>query len=387
MGLLSFLREWSEARRFKALPAKLRSIVFYAEDAGSWTHLAPIVRELCDVRGLDVCYLTSSWQDPVLADGNPRFHSFCIGEGTVRTLLFVGLEAGVMVLTMPDLETFHIKRSKSAPVHYVYVFHSLVSTHMIYRKGAFDHFDTVLCSGPHHVRELRATEARYGLPEKELVEHGYGRLDAILAENPPAPARDGRSIRVLVAPSWGPEGILETRADELLDALLDAGFEVVVRPHPMTSRRDAALLESLRRRAEDHVRLTLDVDMSSWASLRESDVMISDWSGAALEYAFGLERPVLFLDLPRKVNNPEYEVLGLEPIEVSVREEIGEVLAPDRLADLPRAIESLCSDRASYRERLREARSRHVFHVGTSGAVAAEHIGRLAGRSSGEASR
>ena len=32
--------------------------------------------------------------------------------------------------------------------------------------------------------------------------------------------------------------------------------------------------------------------------------MVSDWSGAALEYSFGLKKPVIFLDLPKKVNNP-----------------------------------------------------------------------------------
>ena len=33
--------------------------------------------------------------------------------------------------------------------------------------------------------------------------------------------------------------------------------------------------------------------------------MVSDWSGVAMEFAFGLERPVLFIDVPRKTNNPE----------------------------------------------------------------------------------
>ena len=56
-----------------------------------------------------------------------------------------------------------------------------------------------------------------------------------------------------------------------------------------------------------------------------ADLMISDWSGAALEYAFGIERPVLFLDVARKINNPRYVDLGIEPIEARMREQIGAV--------------------------------------------------------------
>ena len=66
--------------------------------------------------------------------------------------------------------------------------------------------------------------------------------------------------------------------------------------------------------------------------------MVSDWSGAALEYAFGLERPVLFVDVARKVNNPDYEALGIEPFEVGIRERIGRVVAPDDLAAIVPAV-------------------------------------------------
>ena len=54
-------------------------------------------------------------------------------------------------------------------------------------------------------------------------------------------------------------------------------------------------------------------------------MMVSDWSGAAIEYAFALEKPVIFCDVPRKVNNPDYQEIDREPIEVSIREKIGTI--------------------------------------------------------------
>ena len=38
----------------------------------------------------------------------------------------------------------------------------------------------------------------------------------------------------------------------------------------------------------------------------DNDILISDWSGSAFEFAFGTLRPVIFLDLPKKINNESY---------------------------------------------------------------------------------
>lgn len=59
--------------------------------------------------------------------------------------------------------------------------------------------------------------------------------------------------------------------------------------------------------------------------------MVSDWSDAALEYAFCRESPVLFVDVPRKVNNPAWQEIGLEPIEASIRDKIGMNVRLDEL--------------------------------------------------------
>jgi YidC/Oxa1 family membrane protein insertase len=54
--------------------------------------------------------------------------------------------------------------------------------------------------------------------------------------------------------------------------------------------------------------------------------MITDWSGASIEYAFTLERPVLFIDVPKKIHNPDYEKLPEIPLEISIRDKIGEII-------------------------------------------------------------
>jgi YidC/Oxa1 family membrane protein insertase len=218
---------------------------------------------------------------------------------------------------------------------------------MIYRTGAFDHFDSVFCAGPHHIEELQTLERIGGLKKKLLVEHGYGRLDAIRREAEQRPAEAvvdaTEPLHVLVAPSWGPNGVIETIGLELTNTLLEAGFSVTVRPHPQTAKLSPATTAAIREKFYDHDHFTYEYGVSGQESLHRSDIMISDWSGAALEYAFGLGKPVMFVDVPRKINNPYYLAVGIEPFEASIREKIGGILNPADLAELPEKLREQCA--------------------------------------------
>ncbi|MFC1491401.1 CDP-glycerol glycerophosphotransferase family protein [Nitrospinota bacterium] len=319
-----------------------------------------------------------------MTQNESRIEGFYIGEGSIRTIFFCTLDAGVMVMTMPDIESFHIKRSVH-PVHYVYIHHSIISTHMAYHQEAFDHFDTIFCVGPHHIEETREREKRYGLSPKELFDFGYCRLDSILEtakERKGAAGAGPKPLRVLIAPSWGPDGLLETRGEALVESLLDEGYYVTVRPHPQTRRFTPATLDSLFARFRNNIHFDYEENVASQESLHASHLMISDWSGAALEYAFGLERPVLFIDGPRKVNNPEYQKLDAVPLEVKIREEIGAILPAGRIHEAPKYVEHLTANSTSFSSSIRAARDRWVFHVGRSASRGAARIVELADRAS-----
>ena len=128
---------------------------------------------------------------------------------------------------------------------------------------------------------------------------------------------------------------------ELVEILLNAGFNVVVRPHPETTKRSPKVINSIQKRFGNHPNFVYEGSITSINSLFQSDIMISDWSGVALEYAFGLEKPVLFIDVPRKVNNPDFTKLDIDPIEDFIRHEIGLILPPEQIQDIPSIIKTL----------------------------------------------
>ena len=369
---MNFIRHLLDVVAIMQLPKSQRRIVFYSEGKEYWVHLEGLLKEFLNFSNVPACYISSSEDDPGLCYKHPNLKSFRIDEGALRDWLFKNIDADVMVMTMPDLDQYQVKRSKK-PVHYVYVQHSLVSLHMVYRKGAFDKYDTICCAGPHHIREVRAIEKKYNLPPKKLVEHGYGRMDSIIdsrEKRKGKPAND--PPKILIAPSWGENALIENVGEKVVLNLLETGFHVTLRPHPRTVKLTKSKLDAIVRQHRRNPNFVYEVDIASQKSLHQSDLMISDWSGAALDYAFGLRKPVLFIDVPRKVNNQEYESINIEPFEVGIREKIGRIQSLQELDDLSRSVYDLLS-KETYIDH-KSLIEKNVFNSGNSSRVGAEYL-------------
>ena len=75
----------------------------------------------------------------------------------------------------------------------------------------------------------------------------------------------------------------------------------------MTRKTNPALLDSLNSAFKGFPNYVFEEDIASVESLFTSDILICDWSGLSYEYAFGTERPVLFIDVPQKIVKHEIQ--------------------------------------------------------------------------------
>jgi hypothetical protein len=373
---MGITKELAELWRFRfRTPPEERTLVFYSEHESYYAYFEGLIDALKARSELRFCYVTSDPNDPILSTDDPTIHAFYLDK---LLPFFVRLvDCSVFVMTVTDLNQIRLQRSIH-PVHYVYVFHAMNSVHMVYRLGAFDHYDSILCTGPYHVRELkRETELRE-IRDRRLIESGYSRLERIHALWQAREHKQEDCARtVLLAPSWSASNVLERHGVELVQLLLAAQYRVIVRPHPETHKRFPELVTLLQTTFAADSRFTLERSVRTDNSLLDADVLITDWSGIALEYAFGTERPVLYIDVPRKVHNDRYEELGIEPFEVRMREELGLVVAPQELDTIVDVVNRLISEREAYRTKIIELRSKSVFNFGNSSDVGARYINQL----------
>ena len=377
-----FAKEGNDIEKFNKLDIDERSIVFYSESS---VVLYPYVEEMIqELQNMNqkICYLTSRNDDPILQNKNENIRVFYIGDSEIEKMnFFLRLKAKILIMTMPDLGSYHIKRSKEFPVHYVYTFHSMNSTHMEFQKTAFDQFDSIFCVGPYQIQELHATEKLYDLKQKNLVECGYGLLDKLMKLKSSF-AEKGNLLKnnkknILIAPSWGKHNLLESMGVELVKILLDAGYHVTVRPHPMTVKKSPKIIKQILEKFEKNPDFLLDTNTSSFEQLFSSYALITDWSGIGYEYAFVCERPVIYVDVQKKAHNKEYEKIGLVPFEISIRDKIGEIIAVQNIETIPERIEFLYSNDNNFESKIQKIRNDSIFNIGKSGKVTANAIIRI----------
>ena len=366
-------REKADYKRFFSIANK--HLVFYSEKSGYYRNYRAVIAELLTRSNLVIHYVTSDPKDIIfeIAKTQPRIKPYYIGETRLITLM-MKMDADIVVMTMPDLETYHIRRSYiRKDIEYIYLFHAMVSTHMIYRKGAFDHYDTVFCVGPHHIREIRETERLYGLPEKRLVEAGYTLLDDLLVQYGDRKQIGGKP-RILIAPSHHEGNIMDSCLQGIVEQLLSENWIIIIRPHPQYVRRNPRRVEEIKRLYDGQKNLIFETDFSTNESQYTSDILITDWSGISMEYAFVTHNPCIFIDTPMKILNPEYTRYECVPALLDIRDKIGVSFHPEDVAGIAEAVKRMLSGTLLPAEEIASITAQYVYHLGESGRVGARYI-------------
>ena len=368
----TFFKEFQGYRAYKKLPKSYKKVVFYSESFQDWHHLKPLLNALLD-DDIAVTYVTSDDRDPGLLKLSKKYRSIYIGKGFFRILFFQFLRAKLLILTMMDLNNFELKRSMH-PVHYVYIFHSLTSTHMVDTEKSFDHYDTIFCAGPHQKKEIELREKNKDLKAKNLVPYGYPRIEKLIQLS--SKPKNEKKV-ILLAPTWGEQSIINLMGMEICSIILNQGYSLILRPHHETIKRSPQLIDEIENKYSHLETFRLVREMGDSESLLQSDLLICDWSGTAIEYAFGLEKPIIFIDIPPRVRNPNWREIQSEPLEMSIREKVGRVICPSKLDELPSSISQLLNEDQFSSSLIKSLREEFIYNLSRSEITGREEIKRL----------
>ena len=287
------------------------------------------------------------------------------------------MDAEVVVMTMSDLDNYYYKRSYvRKDVRYIYMFHYPLSTHMVLHTGALDHYDEILCVGEFQIPEIRKAEVLGGLSPKRLEVCGYCQLDELYKAYRNMQPYDSGKKKILVAPSWQEDNILDSCIDELLKGLMGNGWEITVRPHPEYMKRFKVRMDATIKRWEGHdpEELKFETDFTSNESIYASDVVITDWSGTATEFSFVTLKPCIFVDTLPKINNPDYVKLEIEPQELRLRDQIGVRISPDQVGNTGNLVKTLLDQAEQWEKQINKIRTGLIANFPESARVSAREI-------------
>lgn len=372
------LREKTDYKRFFSVANK--HLVFYSEKSGFYKYYEDLIAELLKRSNLTIHYITSDPTDQIfqIAQQQPRIHPYYIGEKKLITLM-MKMDADIVVMTTPDLENFHIKRSYiRKDIEYIFVNHGLGSINTELRTGAVDHFDTVYLNNEQDRDEIRAWERIKQLPEKRLVEYGYPMMDHLLMEYEKLQLEGKpKSVKpkIVIAPSWQPDNIMESCIEQVIDGLLGQGYQLIVRPHPQYMRHHMADVKKLEEKYREYTKeVSFETGFSSFENVYSSDLLITDWSAVGYEFSFTTCRPVLFIHTPMKIMNPEYQKIGIVSFAERMRNEIGQDLKLEDLNRIAEAVKMLLNSGKEYESRIDIIRREERYHFGCAAQAGAKDI-------------
>ena len=277
-------------------------------------------------------------------------------------------------MTMPDIDNYHIKRSYvRKDIEYIYIPHGMDSINLTMRNRSINNYDTIFTTGKYQKEEQEKTNEIYNLKDRKLFEWGYSLLDDMINEYSKNLVKNEKKT-VLIAPSWQKDNIVDLCLDEVLDSLKQGDFNVVVRPHPQQVRHMKEKFENMKEKYKDNKNIEIQTDFSSNNTVFSADLLITDWSAIAYEYSFTTKKPVLFIDTPMKIMNPEYQKIDIEPFNIWVRNEIGEVVSVDNCKDINKVVSKMLEEGKKYEEKINKLVNDSVYNIGKSGEVGADYI-------------
>jgi len=365
-------REKADAKRFEKYGSK--QLVFYSEKNGFYKYFKDVIEYILAKTDITIHYISSDINDEIFKLSNDHFRTYYVSENKL-IMLMMRMDADMVVMTMPDLQKYHIKRSIIRnDTEYVYMDHGINSLNMMLRKHAIDYFDTVFVANDLVYDEIRKQEEVYNLKEKNIVKYGYCLIDNMIKnyEHQEEVHRDKPVI--LIAPSWQPDNILDLCIEDLLNSLLNGSYKVIVRPHPQYLRHYPDKLEHLRDLYTTNENFELQTDFSSNSTVFNADILITDWSGIAYEYSFSTLKPTLFVDTPMKVMNPDYQEIDVVPFDIEIRNQIGISILPQKASEAAETVNKLLTEKSFSKEAMAEVRTKYLYNVGTSASYGARYI-------------
>ncbi len=351
-----------------------KQLVFYSEKNGFYKYFQNIIEYLLEHSDVIIDYVTNDPKDSVFEMTNERFRTYYIGNKRIISFM-MKMDADVVVMTTPDLEKYHIKRSLvRKDIEYIYCPHGVNSSNMTLRTGALDYFDTYLAPGPRTLREVQEIEKLHNAKEKTIVQWGSSVLDNMIRDYEKMDKRHEDVKTILIAPSWQEDNILDICIEPLLDELVKTGYRVILRPHPQYLRYDMDKIIMLKEKYSSYTNVILQTDFSSNATVFRADLLITDWSSIAFEYSFATLKPTLFINTPMKVTNPEWEKIQVEPLDLAARKLVGMDLDVSEMEKVNGIVQELIETSASYKEKIMEVREQEMYNIGKSGQIGAEYI-------------
>ncbi len=306
-----FINKIQNLKNFFSIKTDKKLVIFYSEGFNYRNYLLPLIKKISLEKEFCVAYVTSDSRDNHSI--HPNVSNYFIGTGLFRLIFFTLIKCDFLITTLSNLNN-NIKVSKNVK-KIVYIPHSLCSTHKVYEKHAFQHYDIFFSTGDYQKKELEKSENIYGYPKKKVFNVGYIFFENFKEEKNYKKISETNCI--IFAPSWqrDSKNLINDYGRHIIKALLKKNYYVILRLHPESVKRSNNEINLIIREFKDKKNFLLNTDLSDLSVFSKSEILITDNGGVSLEYVYLYHKPVLYLNYKEKIQNNDYQKINQDTFE------------------------------------------------------------------------
>jgi len=302
-------------------------LAIFSEGKIYWIYFKDVVEELIK-RKIKFTYYTMDINDPALdlhdfSNENEDFSIFkvkFVGSGNKGYSAVSNLKERNILATTPNIgsQGYPIKKPKNCE-NLIHIFHA---TGMGYKKGGLDNYDTIL---------LHQSNFANLFENKKVVNAGLPYLDTLI-ENAKSLQNQTDGKTILIASTWGSGGILKNYGSKFILNLANAGYNVIVRPHPYSYVCEKDFIENLQKELPN---IPFNTEINNLSVLSKADILISELSGVRLDFYLAFKRPVISLESGKRDEWEHDEWL------VEISKDIGIFVKKEDVENLPQIVKNL----------------------------------------------
>ena len=342
----------------------------FSDDKRYWNIFEPICREF-EKRGKDIVYMTASEDDPALNCEFKHVKAQFIGDGNKAFAKLNFLKANILFSTTPGLDVYQWKRSKEVD-YYVHIAHA-ANDITLYRMFGIDYYDAILLSGEYQASDIRQLEEIRNLPNKELEIVGIPYMDVMKERVLKEKIENQSEITVLLAPTWGPSGILSLYGEKMIDAILKTGYNLVIRPHPQSFKSEVEMLEKLMNRYKDDSRVQWNRDRDNFDILNQSSILVSDFSGVVFDFTLIFDKPIIYTNSEFDLSIYDAWWLEKDLWTQSALPRLGKQITDDNIEKMDELIKEVLSSE-EYKKGREEVRNETWQHIGEGASRVCDYL-------------
>ena len=362
----------NKSENLKISSQTIAPIVIYSEGNKYFHIFEPVIQSLINLK-VNCTYITSDKNDSAFNINSEYFNVVNPGNDLVTISFMNKIQCDIVLATTPHLDIYMWKRSNKVK-KYIHLFHAPTGVDY-YEKYALSFYDIIFSVGQFTEKAQNYLDTKRGLPHKEYFAIGNTYYDKMVADLENFKTYNSGKTTVLYAPTWGKErsSFFSTGKSFVLD-LLNSNFNVIFRPHPQFFTSHKEELIEFSNQTKD-LNLIIDKNPSPLESMAKADLLISDYSGIVIDYAYLFQRPILLSTSSTSNIGYEDEELSEEyGFDKKAIQFLGHELTDDEAKNIVNTVNSILSNKTDNKSKILKFRENNIYNFGSAGKAAADAI-------------